>query len=122
MLHLRESGRWLCKSALRQRQSRKDSFAVGCFTSAQAKKKQGDALQAFLSTPLAHILRPGLPATKSIQEGWQYLKYRVCVYMRLHVRLRVCKPKLVEFIFEFKKISSVAVRLRHQKSGGNKNL
>ena len=82
---------------------------------------QGDALQALLSTPLAHILRPGLPATKSIQEGWQYLKYRVCVYMRLHVRLRVCMPKLVEYFFKFKKISSVAVRLRHQKSGRNKN-
>ena len=33
---------------------------------------QGDALQAFLSTPLAHILRPGLPAIKSIHEGRQY--------------------------------------------------
>ena len=46
---------------------------------------------------------------------------RVCVYIRLHVRLRVCMHKRVELIFEFKKISSVAVRLRHQKSGRNKN-
>ena len=33
---------------------------------------QGDALQAFLSTPLAHILRPGRPASRSIHEERQY--------------------------------------------------
>ena len=36
------------------------------------KKMQGDALQAFLSTPLPHILRPGRPASRSIHEERQY--------------------------------------------------